>query len=508
MIFIRRSHWHRGLLTLVCIGLLASCNDKNSLQPGIPMVTAPNVVGMTQAAATSTLEGVGLVLGTVTPIGSVTVPVGAVISQSVAPGVILTPGTSVNITVSSGPTTVPNVVGLTQSAAAAALTGAGLTLGVVTTAGSTTVPAGSVISQSPVATTQVVSGSAVSVTVSAGLPARYAYVANIGSLSAYSIGSAGQLAPLSGSPVPIPGSGQLYESKIDPTGQFLYVVNYGVPGGLYAFSIVQSDGSLVALNGGLPYSAGTLPRSLTFDATGSFLYVLSSNDSSISAFSLDQSTGELSALATYPITEANPSPQPRQLVRAGNYLYVAEYGANSIEVFVIAPGTGTLTQGVAGSPFATDTQPYSLAVDPSGSVLYSANTGPDGAGSISPFTINSSTGVLTPASVLPLAIPAYNQISIDPQGKFLFVTEIDGVSVYPISTSNGTLGAPVAGPPFTTGSFPYSVSVDITGEFAYVANAGQADVSEFTLDSSTGVLTPIQGSPVAAGDNPTSVAIL
>ena len=354
MIFIRQSHLRRGLLTLVCIGLLASCDDKDSLQPAIPMVTTPSVVGLTKAAATTTLTGVGLVLGTVTVQSSVTVPAGTVISQSVAPGVIVSPGSSVNLAVSGGGVAVPDVVGLNQTAAATALAGAGLVLGSLTPTSSATVPAGNIIGQSPAAATMTVSGSAVNVTISVGPPASYAYVAGAGSISAYSIGASGQLAPLGISPVAVPNSSQLYETKIDPSGQFLYVVDYGVPGGLYAFSIEQGDGSLVALNGGSPYPTGNAPRSLAFDATGTFLFVLNSEDNSISAFSLDQSTGELSALATYPILGANPSPQPRQMARAGNYLYVADYGANSVEVFAVA-AAGALTQGVTGSPFATDT---------------------------------------------------------------------------------------------------------------------------------------------------------
>ncbi len=281
-------------------------------------------------------------------------------------------------------------------------------------------PAGSVISQTPAAAAMVVSGSAVDLSVSVGPPASYAYVPNAagGTISAYSINAQGQLTPLAISPIAVPGSVQLYETKIDPTGQFLYVVDSSTPGGLFAFAI-QSDGSLLALNGGLAYPTGNAPQALAFDSTGTFLYVLNLTDNSISAFSLNPATGVLSALATptYPVMSTNPNPQTEQMVRAGNYLYVAEYATNSVEVFAITAGTGALTQGVTGSPFATDTGPYSLAADPSGSVLYTANLGATAAGSISGFTINSSTGILTPAGAQPLAIPAVNYISIDPQGN-------------------------------------------------------------------------------------------
>ncbi len=130
MSFSKHSHWLRRALTMTCVCLLASCNntDSTATKP-IPTVAAPNVVGLTQAAATSSITAAGLTLGTVTMQSSATVPVGSVISQNPAAGVIVLKAAAVNVAVSSGGVVVPNVVGLTQSAATTALTGAGLTLG-------------------------------------------------------------------------------------------------------------------------------------------------------------------------------------------------------------------------------------------------------------------------------------------------------------------------------------------------------------------------------------------
>src|SRR3954451_7156155 len=49
---------------------------------GPAQVAVPNVVGMTQTAATSAVTSAGLVLGTVTTASSSTVPLGNVISSS------------------------------------------------------------------------------------------------------------------------------------------------------------------------------------------------------------------------------------------------------------------------------------------------------------------------------------------------------------------------------------------------------------------------------------------
>src|SRR6266478_7989532 len=148
--------------------------------PG-PTVPVPNVVGQTQAAATSAITGAALILGAVAMQSSSTVPSGSVISESPAGGTRVASGSAVNLVISTGPSpvaqvTVPNVVGQTQAAATSAITGAALTLGAVAMQSSSTVPSGSVISESPAAGMRVASGSAVSLVVSTG-PSPVAQVA-------------------------------------------------------------------------------------------------------------------------------------------------------------------------------------------------------------------------------------------------------------------------------------------------------------------------------------------
>jgi hypothetical protein len=137
---------------------------------GPAQVAVPNVVGDTQAAATTAITGAGLVVGSVTPQSSPTVASGKVISESPIAGTSVNSGSAVNLVVSTGPAqvAVPNVVGDTQAAATTAITGAGLVVGSVTPQSSPTVASGKVISESPIAGTTVNSGSAVNLVVSTG----------------------------------------------------------------------------------------------------------------------------------------------------------------------------------------------------------------------------------------------------------------------------------------------------------------------------------------------------
>src|SRR5260221_717894 len=92
------------------------------------------------------------------------------------------------------------------------------------------------------------------------------------------------------------------------------------------------------------------------------------------------------------------------------------------------------------------------------------------------------------------------------RAQFAYVanSESNNVSAYSIG-ANGAL-TPVPGSPFAAGIFPVSVAVDPTAKFAYVTNLVSNNVSAYSIGAN-GALTPVPGSPFAAGIAPRSVAI-
>ncbi len=79
-------------------------NVNNAIRACAPIsVTVPDVVGLTEAAATNSIIGAGLVRGTVTVASSATVAAGSVISQSPGHGTSAAPGSAVNLTVAAQP---------------------------------------------------------------------------------------------------------------------------------------------------------------------------------------------------------------------------------------------------------------------------------------------------------------------------------------------------------------------------------------------------------------------
>ena len=151
-------------------GKLDSSPDTTTITANLRMVTVPNVVNMTQAAAQGAIIGAKLNVGAITQANSATVPAGNVISQNPVAGTSVAEGSSVSLVISMGPVmvSVPNVVGMTQAGATSAIISAKLAVGTIAQTNSSTVPAGSVISQNPAGGNSVPEGSSVDLVVSLG----------------------------------------------------------------------------------------------------------------------------------------------------------------------------------------------------------------------------------------------------------------------------------------------------------------------------------------------------
>jgi len=139
-------------------------------------MVVPDVVGMTEAAAKSTIHSWGLSVGwrNISYEYSDTVPAGCVISQYPAGGMKIRTsygfGVSVDLVISRGPRPdwIPAVVGRSESDAASVINSAGLSVGTIGYLYSDTVPAGCVISLYPRAGTVLDAGTEVDLDISMG----------------------------------------------------------------------------------------------------------------------------------------------------------------------------------------------------------------------------------------------------------------------------------------------------------------------------------------------------
>jgi 6-phosphogluconolactonase len=174
-------------------------------------------------------------------------------------------------------------------------------------------------------------------------------------------------------------------------------------------------------------------------------------------------------------------------------LYVTAQANTTISAYTVTQSTGALTS--IGNALGTGSVPSAIAVTPSGSALFVANSGSN---SISSYSINSDAS-LTAVSGTTATGTTPTALAIDPGGKFLFVANqaSSSISVFSI---NGTGLTKVPGSPFTTipvglsypnGTLPAAVAVSGSGKFLYVANQLANFVSAFAINSTSGALTPL-----------------
>lgn len=123
--------------------------------------------------------------------------------------------------------------------------------------------------------------------------------------------------------------------------------------------------------------------------------------------------------------------------------------------------------------------------------------------SVSGFTLAASGA---PSLVGSVAGPNSTEgIVVDKSASFLFVSDFQNgtVDAFTINSTSGSLSA-VAGSPFSAGPAPGAggLAVDPSTRFLYVTQMNSSAVAGFTIAAGTGVLALIPGSPFPAGNTP------
>jgi 6-phosphogluconolactonase len=214
------------------------------------------------------------------------------------------------------------------------------------------------------------------------------------------------------------------------------------------------------------------------------------------------------------------------------FAYVANMGSNSISAYSIAANddaganvvAGQLKK-IAGSPFKAGTNPTGVTIAKVGGIPKYAYVANLSSGTISAYSIaanaantdgaNVEAGQLTEISGSPFSAGTYpTAVTVDVNGKFAYVSNMgsDTISAFTIGTNTDSTGPgsliPISGT-FNTGIYPTPVTIakiDDTTQFAYVSNIGSSTISAYTIASDTGVLTEVTG-PFSTGVYPGPITI-
>jgi 6-phosphogluconolactonase len=167
---------------------------------------------------------------------------------------------------------------------------------------------------------------------------------------------------------------------------------------------------------------------------------------------------------------------------------------------LIGCGSGTTSAPVVSAP-----APVSPLSTTKPKFAYTANQG----ASLSGYSVDPSTGALTPLSGFPVAVGLNpDAITHDPQNRFLIVGDNAAfmLHVYAIDSTTGGLSE-ISPSPYNTMIQPGAMAIDPSGTHLYLYRTGANDAfpgvsgnQMFAYNlSSTGVLSPVKGMPLPIG---------
>jgi hypothetical protein len=335
-----------------------------------------------------------------------------------------------------------------------------------------------------------------------------------------------------------------------PSGKFLYIGGswngLGTRGpGIFGYSITGTMGELSPIPGNGPFfpqNPLNLPTGIVMDGQGKYIYLSDTNYGSIPltvqptnkirAYAIDPTSG---GLQEGPIlTDTSALSLSVQAVDPGSkFLYAWNQTQNAfgISVYAVNQATGSLTE-VPASPYpvtpiqASDSigvyNNETIFTSSSGKFIYAGFGLIDSTngGQIFAFSVDPATGALTALQGSPFSLGnTYPEtLTLHPSGKFLYVGgqtattngPTQSRSVFAVDPTSGAIATTPISYVADSNCCQFTVT-DPTGEIlvdlgGYSTTSGSSttrvnNLSSFTVDGSTGLLTPAPGSPFI-GSNP------
>jgi 6-phosphogluconolactonase (cycloisomerase 2 family) len=262
-------------------------------------------------------------------------------------------------------------------------------------------------------------------------------------------------------------------------------------------------GAAMGLTGCAGFFVDPNSTTTTTGTSGSdYVYVVNQTTNTLTGFVVG--TGTLTAISTYTL-QTGLNAQSVAVTIPDTFVYVG--GNGGIYCYSIGTG-GALTQVTTGG--VTELANFvSMDVSYDGKWLAALDSDLD---ELYIFSINTSTGLLSPAGALPISIPgsgtaSLRQVRFSPNAAFVVAALGPGGDViYPFTDSTGALGA-VNNLTLAAGFTDNAIAFDKVSGDVYFARGGSTTgtsvIAAYTL-STTGALTQA-GTPIVSGNSPYSL---
>lgn len=305
--------------------------------------------------------------------------------------------------------------------------------------------------------------------------------------------------------------------------------------------LVSAAGLLAAT---LLSACSQFTQTLTVD----FVYVASSraagadNYGEINIFEINSESGKMRQIPASPIPSGGRYPVSEATSADYQSLFVANQDDNNIVQFVIGtdgklyPYNTVNTPGIF--PLAITANKSNLFVlDTFQPIPTCSNAAPcSGSISVIPLLAGGSASSAPCTASVCLGTPATNSsisaqywaltvasapndvivptgVNVLPSGSFVYVTAYDSSVtprvgyVFAFAVGSGGVLTPVAGSPFAAGVLPSSIASDSTGSYLYATDYSRNLIMGYTVSASTGALTPMTSGPFKTGTAPSAIAV-
>jgi len=334
------------------------------------------------------------------------------------------------------------------------------------------------------------------VTVTAGA-ALFAYLSGNAdnTISQYSVNVASPT-PLAALNPPTVFAGAPQQAFLHPNGLYAYTIAQDTTSTVHLYDIAPGTGTLTLRSGDPQVNSGAGGTNIgVIDPTGRFLYVTDETAGTVNGFTISQIDGTLTA-APGGVTGLD-TPTDVLVDHQGHYLYVIDgptVGAGAILAYSIDQTSGALTP-LSTPSYPVGNQPIFATIessDPTHPHIYVPNGGDS---TVSGYTIAPATGLLTQIGAAAFPIPGatvntfVDNAIVDPTGKFLFVIdyEIPAGNVYTFNIGAGGVIGTQVGSLVLTGDGPGGMAIDPTGKLLAIENNVDNNISLFSITG--GVLT-------------------
>lgn len=309
--------------------------------------------------------------------------------------------------------------------------------------------------------------------------------------------------PSSGALTAVPGSPFAFGAQVNDisfmsSGLIGYAVTQDT-NAVVGFTLDPATGALALIPGAVTNVVLGTPQSVVVHPAGAWLHIGIANLGGVENHQINATTHK--TFANNGTNSSSGTISGMTISADGNHLYTSNTAQNSIWEMNFNGGSG-FDAGFRTSAVSGGSQPNATVLSPDGAFLYVPNKQ---SANVSVSRLDSTSGlILSQFSFATAPLPV--DVALNSTGQIAYVLSnlTNAIEAYSMNAnmSSSSLLSTV-----TVGSSGQRLRIEPNGKFLYTPSLN-GTLYAFAIDGTSGALTPVPGSPFAAGNGNVSIAVV